>query len=308
VKFFLLAASLIGAAPMGHVDVTARVDHSSITIGDRVRYDIEIAYPDSGRVELPEVLGNLGAFEVKDYQTRSGKAADGRTTITHSFVISTFTVGDYALPPQRVEYREGKDTAALVLYTQPTAIQVKRTSPETVKDIADIADVADLPEPMPWGLIALGALIAALFGFLAWRKWGRKIGTKTKVPPPLPPYEEALQRLRAINTVQLLRHNRAREFAFDLSEILRNYVGRRYSIDALESTTEEFLEKVKPLSLPAGQLSWMRSCCVSLDQVKYATGGMLETEAARLVHEVEQFLEYTRPSSEPSNAATGEKK
>ena len=295
-SFFL--SPPVSASPPKFVDISARVDKSEITIGDRLRYEIQITYPDSGRIELPSVLGNLGAFEVKDYQTEMGKAAGNRAVSLHVFSLSTFTVGTYTLPPQRIEYRAGKDTTPMVLYTQPTEIHVKRTSPETVKDIADIADVVEIPRGFPWGLAALGSILLALIGFFLWRKLRSGMPAELE-KPRLPPYEEAKQRLAVIDVVQLLRQNRAREFAFQLSEIFRNYVGRRYGVDALESTTDEFMEKAAKLPLAANRKIWMGQFCESLDTVKFATSGILETEAERLVSETLEFLEETKPAPEP---------
>ena len=285
------------AAP--NIDITAKVDRSEITVGDRIRYEIDVTCPASGHVELPSVLGNLGSFEVKDYNILNDTLADGRITAKHMFTISTFTVGAYALPPQRVEYRERNDTTALVLYTQPTEIKVKRTSPETEKDIADIADVAAISEPLPWGAIGLGLVVAALIGFLLWRKFRAKALLKAAAAPPLPPYEEALKRLQDLRAQQLPGQNRAREFAFELSEILRNYVGRRYGIEALESTTEEFLEKSKTLPLTGAEKDWLRAFCQSLDPLKYATSRIGEIEAERMMREMEDFAERTQPVPRP---------
>jgi hypothetical protein len=289
--------------------VTAKVDRSQITIGDRIQYEIDVTYPATGHVELPAVLGNLGDFEVKDYKTEYGNAADGRATAKYLFTISTFTVGAYTLPPQRIEYREANDTSTLVLYTEPTEIKVIRTSPETEKDIADIADVVNIPEPTPWGAIGLGLAMLFLIGFFIWRKRRSKQSQLTATLL-LPPYEEALKRLRDLRGARLLgpsqdpaSQNQAREFAFALSEILRNYVGRRYGIEALESTTEEFLEKAKLLPLTSHLRDWLRAFCESLDPLKYATAGVAESEGDRLMLGVEEFAEQTKPAPQPTQPA-----
>lgn len=303
--FFMTAA-----APT--VDISAKVDRSEITIGDHIRYEINVTHPASGHVELPAVLGNLGSFEVKDYKTETVKVQDGNVTEKHVFTLSTFTVGNYALPPQRVEYygeRTGGQSSAptdtLVLFTQPTEIKVKRTSAETVKDIADIADLADIPEPLPWGAIGLGVVALALLSFFIWRKFRKKALLKTAEPQPLPPYEEAMKRLRDLRAAQLPGQNKAREFAFTLSEIFRNYVGRRYGIEALESTTEEFLDRIKPLPLSEEQQTWMLNFCESLDPLKYATLGIAVGDAELLMQAMERFADQTKPSSLPPDSPEG---
>jgi len=319
VRKIILTISLwiaaVSAAPS--VDVTAKVDRSEITIGDRVQYEIDVTCPASGHVELPAVLGNLGAFEVKDYHTQTTTGKDGRSTVSHIFTLSTFTVGTYTLPPQRVEFYEthvaggisSTTTDTMVLYTQPTEIKVKRTSPETEKDIADIADVVALPEPPPWGAIGLGLVVLALIGFFIWRRLQAKKISAAAGPPPLPPYEEAMHRLRLLREASLPSQNQFREFAFTLSEILRNYVGRRYGIEALESTTEEFLDKAAPLPLSQMQQDWLRKFCESLDPLKYATVGITSGEAELWIRELEDFVERTKPSSiPPERGESGEVK
>ena len=281
----------------------AKVDRSEITIGDRIQYEIDITYPATGHVELPAVLGNLGAFEVKDYKTENGNAPDGRATAKHLFTLSTFTVGAYTLPPQRIEYHDANDTNTFVLYTQPTEIKVLRTSPETEKDIANISDVVKISEPTPWGAIGLGIVVLGLIGFFLWRR-GRSRRAAQDTVVVLPPYEEALKRIHDLREAQLLSRNGAREFAFTLSEILRNYVGRRYGIEALESTTEEFLKKARSLPLTGHQQEWLRSFCDSLDPLKYATAKAAESEGERLLSEVEAFAEQTRPVPDSAQAAS----
>src|SRR4051812_11604816 len=171
------------------LDISSQVDHSEITIGDRVHYEIKVVYPKDGHLALPSVLGNLGSFEVKDYQASEPKDAGNLATQTWRFDLSTFTVGKYTIPPQIIEYRDGKDTAAQVFYTQPIEINVKRTSPETVKDIADIAPLAQVTAPTPWLLYGLGGALLIAIALVLWRVF------RKKAPPPpanphLPPFKK----------------------------------------------------------------------------------------------------------------------
>ncbi len=90
--------------------VTSNVDKSEITIGDKIRYQITVQYPDTGTLELPSVLGNLGGFEVKEYEVSQPKKIKNGREQTWNFFISTFTTGQYSLPPQLVEYTPENDT------------------------------------------------------------------------------------------------------------------------------------------------------------------------------------------------------
>lgn len=284
------------------LDISSQVDHSEITIGDRVHYEIKVVYPKTGHLELPSVLGNLGSFEVKDYQASEPKDAGNLQVQTWHFDLSTFTVGKYTIPPQIIEYREGKDTTAQVFYTQPIEINVKRTSPETVKDIADIAPLARVTAPTPWLLYGLGGVIALAIALVLWRVLRKKTPT-VAVKPQLPPFEEAMEDLGKLKDLSLIRQNRAREFCFALSEILRRYVSRRYGIDALESTTSEFLEKSRNLPVTVAQKQWLSGFCEKTDLVKFANTLLLESDAGALLTATEGFVRQTRPREDQAAVA-----
>ena len=310
-------AEHVAPALPANLDISSQVDRSEISIGDRIQYEIKVVYPAEGRVELPSVLGNLGSFEVKDFETSEPKLAGKLKIQTWRFVLSTFTVGTYMIPPQTVAYLPpgavlptAADPAAepdtnaaaapggpqpLIFYTQPIEIKVVRTSPETVQDIADIAPLAVVPSATPWLAIALGG--ALLLGLLGWFLLRRKskVAEARAEKPQLPPFEEAMERLATLNPGALIRANRARELCFDLSEVLRRYISRRFDVDALESTTTEFLALVPKLPITAAQRQWIGRFCEATDIVKFAGMPILESEAADLVSGLQDFLRQTRP-------------
>lgn len=291
-----LSALPISSAPSApaSLDISSQVDRSEITIGDRIQYEIKVVYPKDGRVELPSVLGNLGSFEVKDYQASDPKEAGGLLIQTWRFDLSTFTVGKYTIPPQQVAFRQGSDTAAAVWFTQPIEINVIRTSPETVKDIADIAALAEVKAAPPWIAIGLGAALLLALAILFWRK-SRRGKPAATAKPALPPFEEAMARLADIKDLALIRQNRAREFCFILSETQRRYVSRRYGTDALESTTSEFIEKIRKLPVTSAQKQWLAKSSEDADLVKFANAALLESDAAAMIAQTEEFLRQTRP-------------
>ncbi len=296
----------VKAAPAtATLDISSQVDRSEITIGDRIQYEIKVVYPADGQVILPSVLGNLGAFEVKDYQVSDPKPAGNLKIQTWRFNLSTFTVGKYTLPPQQLAYRHGTDTTAVNYFTQPIEINVVRTSPETIKDIADIAPLAEVRGGRPWLAYGLGGLALLILGLLLWKRLHRRRTVAEKVIPQLPPFEEAMEKLGQLKNLALIRQNRAREFCFILSELLRRYISRRFGIDALESTTAEFIESSKKLPITSAQKDWLVKFCDGTDLVKYADAPLLESEAQNLLSQTEEFLRQTKPrEATAASAAT----
>ncbi|GEM_PF-435504 len=291
---FAAPAPGASAAAPASLDISSQVDRSEITIGDRIQYEIKVVYPGDGRVELPSVLGNLGSFEVKEYQASDPKDAGKLKIQTWHFDLSTFTVGKYTIPPQQIAYRHGTDTAATVYFTQPIEINVIRTSPETVKDIADIATLAEVKSGPPWLAYGLGAAALLALLFFLWRRF-RRPAPAAAAKPALPPFEEAMAQIAGLKDLGLIRQNRAREFCFVLSESLRRYLSRRYGIDALESTTSEFIGKIRTLPVTGAQKQWLAKTSEEGDLVKFANAALLETDAAAMLSQTEEFLRQTKP-------------
>ena len=168
------------------------------------------------------------------------------------------------------------------------------TSPETVKDIADITGPAEVKSGPPWLLYGLGAaLVLGLLLFLWFRL--RKPKPPAAAKPALPPYDEAMAQLAGLKDLALIRQNRAREFCFVQSEALRRYVSRRYGVDALESTTSEFIEKARTLPVTAAQKQWLAKTLEDGDLVKFANSALLESDAAAMLSQTEDFLRQTKP-------------
>lgn len=292
-----LCALPASAAEPPRVDLSARVDRADVTLGDRVRYEITVEFPQGGTVELPAVKGNIGRFELRDYRVSKGKA-DGRGSVTHVLDLVSFTLGEDTLPPQRVEYRAPGDSTAWVGYTPPTFVRVKRISAENATEIADIDETGKMPGVFPWGLPLLAALALAFWRYRVWRKKNPR-RAREAARAPLTPLEAALGKLRALEASSAdLSGERARAFAFALSELLREYLGLRYGVDALEATTAELVERTAALPYPPRAHEWLREASWEMDTVKFATGVVTPEQASRWIEGARAFLEGTRPEPE----------
>jgi hypothetical protein len=131
----------------------------------------------------------------------------------------------------------------------------------------------------------------------------RKKKPATAEKPQLPPFEEAIQTLAGLKDLSLIRQNRSREFCFVLSEALRRYLSRRYGIDALESTTSEFLGKARTLPVTGAQTQWLAEFCDRTDLVKFANALILESDAGALLAATEKFVRETKPREEDAAGA-----
>jgi hypothetical protein len=103
-------------------------------------------------------------------------------------------------------------------------------------DIRDIRGPKSVT-PGSWLVLAVvaGVLFAALVAYVLWRR--RHRGAR---PRNLTLSEQTLERLEA--TRPLMSPATAREFGIAASEVIRNYIERRFEVIATQRTTEEFLQ------------------------------------------------------------------
>jgi hypothetical protein len=117
--------------------------------------------------------------------------------------------------------------------------------------------------------------LAAALGVLALVQLIRKYLARAKLtqalgPPPEPMDVRALKALDALASLNLPGQGQFKPFYFRLSEIVRGYLGERYGIEALESTTPELLDAVRTRETPGLAVDALTEFAQGSDFVRYA--------------------------------------
>jgi hypothetical protein len=110
---------------------------------------------------------------------------------------------------------------------------------ETTEDIRDIRGPKAIA-PASWAGIAVvaGVIVVALCAYFVWRR--ARGGASGPGDRKLTLSEETLERLE--ETRPLMIPATAREFGIAASEVIRNYIEKRFAVIATQRTTEEFLQ------------------------------------------------------------------
>lgn len=137
--------------------------------------------------------------------------------------------------------------------------------------------------------LAVMALLVPLFLWLR-RRWRR-------APPPAPPrpaHVLAFERLEALRARGIPAETpEAQAFAFELSEILREYFGNRYHFYSLEMTTTELLAQLGQVA-PAGLTpTELEDFFEFLDLVKFAKAPLEPAEAGTRLEAGVDFVRKT---------------
>ena len=119
-------------------------------------------------------------------------------------------------------------------------------------------DIHDIRPPIQVGfdpmlikivLTVLGSIILLVLLFFLIKKYLKKRkqpkGLKY-LPAPMAPYEAAIKELELLFQTRILD---PRLFYFDLTAVLKKYIGRSYEINAVEMTSQEFIKGISQLNL-----------------------------------------------------------
>jgi HAMP domain-containing protein len=159
---------------------------------------------------------------------------------------------------------------------------------EAEEDIRDIRGPKAYPGSwvMPAVLAVLaGAIVVALCAYPLWRR--RHRGTRRR---SLTLSEQALERLE--NTRPLMRPATAREFGIAASEVIRNYIEKRFDVIATQRTTEEFLQTLLQSSNEtlARHRSLLEEFLHQCDLVKFAGASLAVTDMELLFRSARGFV------------------
>ena len=230
------------------IEIKTSIDKAEIYIGDLVEYKLIITY-DSTLTLIPPPLGaNLGAFDVKDYRPDIVTTLkDGRIQSENIFVLSTFTTGDYVIPPIPVIF-EMPDSTRKALLSEGVPIKVL----SLLLNVDDSTDIKPLKaqyeferDYRPYYYWGGGILLVLLIvGYLIWRRL-RKVEEEKEFVDNRPAWEIAFEKLALLNQKPYVAEKKFREYYFELTEIYKAYCDKIYEKNYLDMTTEEFLKSYK---------------------------------------------------------------
>jgi Domain of unknown function (DUF4381) len=155
---------------------------------------------------------------------------------------------------------------------------------EDIHDIRGPKAVAAGSWVMP-AMLAGAIIVVALCAYAVWRRRHRKAHSRS-----LTLSEQALGRLE--ETRPLMHPDSAREFGIAASEVIRDYIEKRFAVIATQRTTEEFLQTLLQSSNAA--LSRHRALLAEFlqqcDFVKFAGAALAVTDMEALLQSARGFV------------------
>lgn len=297
---FLLAFPFCVFSQNGNVSVKASLDSTLLLMGKQTALHLQIVQ-DKGVSGY--FIGTGGDSICSGVDLVGATAPDttdlknNRIQIDASLILQSFDSGMYVLPP--MQYVVGKDTFKsnqLTLKVVPVAV-------DSLKTIHDFKDVVAPPfnifDFIPaffteywWiNLIVLILIIAGILLYLNKKK-GLSILPKKK---EVPPYEEAIGKLQQLKEMKLWQSGQEKEYYTALTDILRNYIDRRFGINAMEMTSNEIIDILRRNEETKAVNEQLQQILEIADFVKFAKVRPLPDDNEVSYQRAVRFVEETKP-------------
>ncbi len=247
--------------------------NQGLAVGDPITFQITAVVPKGVQVSVPEQ--SLAPFEAVARRARVEPSGNEQRFIFELDLIS-LEAGKHTIPALKL--RAVRDDGALAeAQTEPQPVEVESllANEPNAEPKPPTGPVEVIQDDYTLAWILAGILgIAAIAGLtlLAQRWLARRPKAPLPPPPEKPAWEVALGKLAELDARknQLLEEQRGGEFVDGVSDALREYLGKRYGFEGLESTTDELvriLERIRPNKLSLSGVSLLLEQC---DLVKFA--------------------------------------
>jgi hypothetical protein len=291
-----------GSAAVAQEDATvkARVDARTITVGDQVRLFIEATNNNkTGSLKwatIPDTFDHLEVVERSNIDTTT----QGDVSIyKQRLLITGFDSGMFRIPPFvfAVIPNTGQP---YTLYSDSFHVSVSTVPVDTSKPFQPIKEIIAVKTTWRdyiWYIIG-GVVFLALAAFVVFYFIRHK---KTPIPSFIPktpaetPQEQALRLLAELEQQQLWQQGRVKEYYSILTDILRNYVEKRFRIPAMEKTSDELLQDALKHPEMNPQYATLSMILTTADMAKFAKAQPLPQQHVSCMEGTKEFVNNTRP-------------
>lgn len=266
-RLLYIFISIISSLSIAQTEISIQADTNLAWIGDIININLNVQTNE--QIIWPELGEAIAPLELQKVNSIDSSFVKGKDVYTQNFNVQLFDTGRFVLPSLPF-VNSGGDT----FYSDSLALTFLAFPLDTTNAIFDIKAPVEVPfnfeeaKPYIYGFIGLIALIVLLYYFI--QKINKTEKTIEEVIELIPCDIEALEALNNLESDGLCEKGLVKEHYVRLTEILRNYFDREYTIDTLESTTDETIDLLKGSNVDKIIIEQISTLLVEADLVKFA--------------------------------------
>ena len=257
--------------------VSATLDSTTLFIGDQTDLHLRAIGEVGEQVSMPvldkELIPGVEIVDLTIVDTLSLK--DGRVQYDQYLTLTSFEDSLFYIAP--LPFVSGDDT----VWSDGLTLNVVQPFEMDTTDMAitDIKGVYKAPiwwwGIFRWVLLALllaGVGVAGYYLITYLQRRKREEEGNVVMTEPLRPAEEvALEKLDAIKEKKIWQQGQVKEYYTQLTDVVREYIARRFEVSSVEQTSDETLRDIRPLLSERKDLyDQLRKMLTLADLVKFA--------------------------------------
>jgi len=283
------------------VKVETKVDKVSVPIGDQTTLRLVAHIPAKSDIQFPTLVDSIGKIKIVKFKADTTEDTSDPNTqvISHNYTITGFDAGTYTVPQYTFHTKtEAYTTDSLVIQFKPVAV-------DTTKAFYDIKQPLTVNYTfwdwlMDHWMWVLGGLIVVLLAVAATYYWvNRPKKEEVKPEPALPLHVIFINRLNELRAKNLWQQEQYKQYYIELTDILRDYIEIRYTVQAHEQTTDEILTSLHRKDMPQEARAKLKEILVLADLVKFAKEKPLPAENEQSMDKAINFVELGKPIPKP---------
>ncbi len=248
----------------------SEVDTTNIKVGEQINYKIQINLDTIVDIKWGENKFSSPFEIIEEFEIDT---INGETIkFVKNFSITSFEPGVFLLKPPKILVDN------ILQHSDSILIEVLNVKVDTVsKKFFDIKNIIAVKKNNDgWWKIYLAIIGIFILIYLGYRLY-LKILNSNKEEEKLPiPIEKAITALKLLEAKNLREQLDYKDYYSKLTDIVKNYLEEDVSLDALESTTDELINKLEllkdsgKLSLNQETIEKFKSVLKTADLVKFA--------------------------------------
>lgn len=225
--------------------IEQKILNKEIFVGDVINYQIELITENNELVYLNPP--NLSPFElIKINEDKKEDINTKKTNHKFNLQLSIYKTGEFTIPSFELTYLKNNEQLKLDVLTQNVNVLSVIAQNEEVKDIKNLKNNISVKEKtyiVIWiGIAILIILIILLIIYVVRYKLKAKKSEKIVIKKSA--NEIAYEKLSKLLAKKYVENNEIKKYYFEISEILREYLGNQFNFESIELTTYELNNKL----------------------------------------------------------------
>ena len=283
-----------------NVEVEGKVESTDVQVGKPFTLDLSLKVPYGWFVEWNDFTNDTLSEQldiIKRGEVERTADADSNVIVKQQLTLMTFDTGQVQVPSVGLTYaRSFDDPNRLMAYTDPIRLYSTTMTVDTTQAYKPIVEPLKAPvqmkEVFPWILAALLLVLLVLGIWLLVRRRKRRVDENGNIVrgPVIPPYDKAVTDLENLRQQKLWQSGKVKEYFSSLTDIAREYIEGQFGVNAVEMTTDDILEEIKPLRFSNESYNKLKDTMELSDLVKFAKYSASNLESDTAMNNMTDFV------------------